>query len=133
MFNKKKRYLAIFLIKEQNSFTIVGKKLFNPNNPEISYSGKAYIIKTDKSTYSKGLTQFYFLIKDTKQQLLFSKHEKSDLIDTALVDSILSKKIIKQLTSDLGNTDYRSIIFYLIIGLTIGGLIGFIIGKGGFG
>jgi len=133
MFNKKKRYLAIFLIKEQESFTIIGKKLFNPNNSSVSYKGKAYIIQTDIHTYSKGLTHFYFIDMDTKQQLTFSKQPESNIIDTELVDSILSRKIIKQLTSDLGKIDYRMIFFYLIIGLTIGGLIGFIIGKGGFG
>ena len=64
-----------------------------------------------------------------KKQLLFVKN-KTNEIDSEIIDLIMSKKIIKQLTSELGGIDITSILLYLVVGLTIGGLIGYLIGSG---
>lgn len=129
MFNKRKKYLAVFLIKEQESYTIVGKKFFNPTINSIEFQSNTYLINTSTPTYTKGLKLFFFMDISSKNQLLFVK-TKGKKVDTEIVDLIMSKKIIKQLTSELGNTDFKTIILYLIIGLTIGGLIGYLIGGG---
>lgn len=130
MFNKKKRYLAVFLVKEQNSYNIDGKKFFNPSESTIEYKGNTYIINSANQTLSKGITLIFYISIDTKKQLLFYKTDKSNEIDTEIVDLVMSKKIIKQLTSELGGIDFKSIILYMIIGLTIGGMFGYIIGSG---
>jgi len=126
----KKRYIAVFLIKELDSYTIIGKKLFNPSNVSengISYKGNSYIIDTSERTFSKGLNQIYYIDKNTKDQLLFSEiKRKTSKVDTGIIDMIIRKKIIKQLTSELGNTDYKSLLMYIIIGGIVGGLIGWI-------
>jgi len=127
MFNKKKKYLAIFLIKEQNTFTIVGSKYFNPVMESMEYKNSTYIFNHSTPTYSKGLKLFFFLDKDSKKQLLFVKN-KNEVVDTEIIDLIMSKKIIKQLTSELGGVDFTTIILYLSIGLSIGGMLGYIIG-----
>ena len=128
---KKKRYLAVFLIKEQNTYSIIGKKVFNPLKPSLEYSGNTYIINSETPTFTKGLFLFFYIDTDEKKQLLFVKKNKNEKqVDTEIVDLIMSKKIIKQLTSDLGNTDFTTIILYLIIGGAIGGLLGYIIGGG---
>ncbi|GAH82198.1 unnamed protein product [marine sediment metagenome] len=59
MFNKKKKYIAIFLIKEQNSYTIVNKKFFNPTKNTIEFRNNTYIINTSTPTYTKGLKLLY--------------------------------------------------------------------------
>lgn len=127
MFNKKKRYIAIFLIKEQNTYSIIGKKLFNPTTTPIQFRSNSYIVNPSIPTYSKGLKLLFFIDIKTKKQLLFEKN-KGDNIDTEIVDLIMSKKIIKQLTSELGGIDYKMLIMYLVIGLVMGGMIGYIIG-----
>ena len=129
MFNKRKKYIAVFLMKEQNTYNIIGRKLFKPTSDSLNYKGNSYIFKVSTPTYSKGLKLFFFLDMESKKQLLFVKN-KSDDIDTEVIDLILSKKIIKQLTSELGGIDFKITIFYLIIGLAIGGMIGYIIGSG---
>lgn len=129
MFNKRKKYLAIFLIKEQNSYTIVGKKFFNPTLDSMEYKGSTYIFNTSTSTCSKGLNQLFFIDKNTKKLLLFEKNKNPNL-DTETIDLVMSKKIIKQLTSELGGIDFTSIILYVGVGLALGGMIGYIIGVG---
>ncbi len=131
MFNKRKnRYLAIFLLKKQNSYSIDGKKLFNPIDKSVEYKGNTYILNTSVETLSRGITLIFYLDIDSKKQLLFTKPSKDNIVDAEIIDLVMSKKIIKQLTSELGNTDYKNIIMFLIIGCTIGGLIGYLIGGG---
>ncbi len=132
MFNKRKRYVAIFLIKEQNSYTIIDKKFFNPIKDSIEYRSNTYIINTSTPTYTKGLKLLFFIDTDTKKQLLFVKRKDTN-IDTEIVDLIMSKKIIKQLTSELGGIDFKTILLYLGLGLLIGGLIGYLLGGGSIG
>lgn len=129
MFNKKKRYIAVFLIKEQNTYTIIDKKIFNPTLDSIEHKSNTYIINSGNPTFSKGLNLFFFIDRDSKKQLLFVKN-KSEGNDTEIIDLIMSKKIIKQLTSELGGIDFKTILLYLAIGLSLGGMIGYIIGSG---
>ncbi len=131
MFNKRKRYIAVFLIKEQNTYTIVNRKIFNPTLDSIEHKGNTYIINSGNPTYSKGLNLYFFIERDSKKQLLFVR-SKNKGNDTEIIDLIMSKKIIKQLTSELGGIDFKTILLYLVIGLALGGMIGYIIGTGGF-
>jgi len=128
----KKRYIAVLLIKEHNDYTIIGKKVFNPTNKSIKFRNNTYILNLGKRTFSKGLKQFYYVDitnKTKTKQLVFIKPNENTEVDTEVIDMIISKKIIKQLTSELGITDYKQIIFYVVIGLTIGGLIGYLVGR----
>ena len=128
MFDKRKKYLAVFLIKEGVSYSIEGKKLFNPMKNEVSFRKNLYSINTTTYTYSKGLTRFYFIDTDSKHLLLFVKKTKDIKTDSEILHKIVKGSLIKQLVSDLGNIDYKTIIFNLIIGLIIGGLIGYLVG-----
>ncbi len=129
MFNKRKKYIAVFLIREQNTYTIVSKKYFNPTKDSIEFRNNTYIISSANPTYTKGLRLLFFIDVSSKKQLLFVKN-KTNEIDSEIIDLIMSKKIIKQLTSELGGVDITSILLYLVVGLTIGGLIGYLIGSG---
>lgn len=127
MFNKKK-YLVVFLIKEGNSFSVEGKKLFSSLNNEISFRKKIYGINASTHTYSKGLTKYFFIDINTKHLLLFVKNKAEIKTDSEILHTIVKRSLVKQLVSDLGSIDYKTIIFNLVIGLIIGGLVGFLIG-----
>lgn len=128
--NKKKKYIAVFLIKDQNSYSIEKKKRFNPSNKEITFRNKTYIINPSISTFSKGLKKFFLIdINITSGHLLFRKGKES-VITPEIIDMIISKKIIHQLTSNLTDTAIKMNIMMIIIGAVIGGLIGWI--AGGF-
>ena len=128
MFNKRKKYLAVFLIKEGISYSIEGKKLFSPMKNEVSFRKNLYAINISTFTYSKGLTRFYFIDTESKHLLLFIKKTKEIKTDSEILHKIVKGSLIKQLVSELGNIDYKTIIFNLIIGLIIGGLIGYLVG-----
>lgn len=128
MFKKRKKYIAIFLLKEQNTYTVIKHKKFKPTITEIKVSkDKTKTINVSIPIYSKGLKLYYFIDID-KGQLFFDK--KKDIISNEILDLIISKSIIRQLTMNLSDTAFKMNLMYIFIGLIIGGLIGWI--AGGF-
>jgi len=123
----KKRYIAIFLMKVQNSFTIVVKKRFKPTVETLNYKKESYPIDISAYTFTNGITSFYCFDMKSKHQIFFEKSKKDD-IDTKTINKILEQKIISQLTSDLSNQNFKTTLMNIIIGLLVGGLIGYIIG-----
>ncbi len=125
---KKKKYIAVFMLKEQESYTILKKKKLNPLKNIVSFKGKSFVFKTNIATFSKGLKQFFlFDVNITSGHLLFIKNKKS-LITPNDIDDICVKKVVSQLTVDLTNTAFKVNIMMIIIGLALGGLIGWIAG-----
>ena len=128
----KKKYIIKFLIKEHGIYTVVKAKRFNPLDTKIDFRNKSYIIDINIPTYRKTLKQFYFIdIKKTENcQLIFYKNKNTSIITPEIMDLIVSKSIIKQLTSNLTDTAFKMNLMYVIFGAIIGGLIGWI--AGGF-
>ena len=128
----KKKYIIKFLIKEHGIYTVLKTKRFNPLNKEINFRDKTYIIDINIPTYRKTLKQFYFIdINKTENcQLIFYKNKNDSIITPEIMDLIVSKSIIKQLTSNLTDTAFKMNLMYIIFGAIIGGLIGWI--AGGF-
>lgn len=123
----KKKYKAIFLIKEQNSYTIVYQKTFNPTIETINFKKESFPIDISTYTFTKGLTSFYCFNIKNKNQIVF-QNSKNPSIDTKTINKMLEQNIIGQLTSDLTNSSFKTTIFNIIIGLLIGGLFGYIFG-----
>ena len=126
---KKKKYIAVFLLKDQESYTIVKKKKFKPSNSkEIRFKGKLYIIRNLIPSFSKGLKNYYCInIEVASGHLLFKKNKDSQ-ITPKLLDTIIKGKIVHQLTSNLTDTAMKMNIMMIAIGGIIGGLIGWIAG-----
>lgn len=131
---KKKKYIVIFLIKEQKVYTQIKKKRFNPSKTEIRFNkDKTYPINISNYTFSKGLKLYFFIDTSIADncQLSFVKNGKKSLITPEIIDLLISEKIIHQLTSNLTDTAIKMNLMMIIIGAIIGGLIGWI--AGGFG
>lgn len=127
----KKKYIIVLVQEQQGIFSILKKKKFNPISPEITYKKKAFTIDVNTPSYSKGLKFFYFV--DIKSgQLTYYSDINSDA-NPEIVDMILYKKIISQLTANMSGDAYKLNIITLVIGGAMGGLLGYIIGAGGFG
>ena len=128
----KKKYIIKFLIKEHGIYTVLKTKRFNPLNKEINFRDKTYIIDINIPTYRKTLKQFYFIdINKTENcQLIFHKNKNDSIITPEIMDLIVSKSIIKQLTSNLTDTAFKMNLMYIIFDAIIGGLIDWI--AGGF-
>ena len=123
----RKKYIAVFLLKEKESYSVSKIIRFNPLKPIIN--GKR--INTDNPTFSKRLKTFFYL--DNKgNQLSFNSNEVSNM-DTKIIDDILSKKVISELTKDMSGSNFRQKIYDIITGALIGGLTSFIIAGFVFG
>ena len=126
----KKRYIMVLVQEQQGIFSILKKKRFNPIKPQVSYKKNAYTVDVNTPSHSEGL-KFYYYVDIKQGQLTYYKDVNSDA-NSEIVDMILYKKIISQLTANLSADAYKLNIITLVIGAVMGGLLGYIIGTGGF-
>lgn len=150
--NKKKKYIAIFVLKEQGTFTRLGKKKFKPTDNYVRFNKRTFILDTSFATYSRGLKQFFFIdlingqtyleqdnqdvadAKLTKKQKREKEKEDAKLlklqnktIDPEITDMLISRKVIAQLTTNLNSNAIGINIMTLIVGVVMGGFIGYTI------
>ena len=128
---KKKKYIAIFMLKESSSYTIQKRKKFNPiDKQEISFRNKTYLYNKAIPTFSYGLKQYFlFDINIATGHLIFIENKKCKITPDD-IDDICLKHIVRDLTSNLTDTAFKMNLMMIFIGLIIGGLIGWI--AGGF-
>lgn len=129
----KKKYIVRFLVKENDIYTVIKSKRIKPTDKEISFRDKGYIINITNPTYSKVLKLFFFIDinKSDDCQLSFVKKKNTSKISPDDIDMVIGKHIIKQLTSNLTDTAFKTNLMYVLFGLALGGAIGWI--AGGFG
>jgi len=123
---KGKKYVAVFLIKEQQSYSVVFKIRFNPTNKILSYKKRSYPIKIDFPTYIIGLKLYYF-IEINRGQIIFDK-TKDPTMDPKLLDMLISQEIISQLTDNLSGNAFKMSLYNILIGVVMGALGGYIAG-----
>lgn len=123
----KTKYIAVFLIKEHETYEINKAIRFNPLDPIID----GITIDIDNPSFTKKLKSFFYIDND-KNQLSFEKGKPSN-IDTKIIDDILQKKIISELTKDMIATNFGKRIFDILTGALIGGLSTFIVAGFVFG
>ena len=143
----KKKYIAVFLIKENQTYNVIHTALFLPENPTVSYKNKAHLINIAFPTYVNGLKCYYLIEFEDLQLLITEKtndkkshlsnqktidNNDRSLMSLEVIDAILVKNIIRQLTADLTNVKLKRtalmLLAMLILGLGIGIPSGFIIG-----
>ena len=149
MRNKKKKYKIKFVIEEKGIYNVVGKKNLNPLNEWVRYKNKAYLIDVNNPTYTQGLNLFFLIDvkgksieltkRKKKEQKIEIKKKKKDVksevlttiiadYDPEAVDLVIFKKIVRHLSSNLNTNAFVMNIITIIIGIAIGGPIGWIIG-----
>ena len=125
MFNKKKKYIAVFLVKEQGTYSVLKLRRFKPNNKVLQFTkGNSHSLDISFPTYLKGLKLYYFI--DIKKGQLRFKDSK-DKVNPELLDMVLKQSIVRQLTATL-TSNLTGQILNIIIGLCIGLPIGIIAG-----
>lgn len=123
----KKRYYAVFTIKQIKSYNIVGLKKINPFSKSVSFKKHTFVIDIENPTYLKSNKIFYFFSLTSEKQLYFEKSDTSN-INTEVIDTIMSQNIVKQLTSNL-NTKWKIDLTMIAIGCIIGVLLGYLVGN----
>lgn len=124
--NKKKKYIALFVIKQEGTYSRVGKKRFNPKKDSIRFKGGRYLINSAYPTYIRGLKLYYFVDIEGEANICFAK-TKGTAISPQIVDMIISKKIVSQLTTNLSSGALKMNILTLCVGALLGGAFGYII------
>lgn len=124
----KKKYIAVFLIREQGSYNINSMRRIKPLTKTI----KGIPIDTSIQTYSKGLKLYFCIDLTSKKQITFDKDNKPN-INTKVIDDILAQKIISELTRDMSGSNFKNRLYDIITGGLIGGLTGFIVAGFVFG
>lgn len=124
----KKQYWAVLVVKEAGIYTVLKKKSFSPINSTIRFNEKlSYPITSNTPTYQKGM-DLYYLFEKNSGLMLLGEGSESDLMKPEIMDMIMGKSIIKQLTENLTDKmDYSMIVLIFSIGAIMGGLVGFII------
>lgn len=129
MFGKnKKRYIAIFLMKEGNSYSVSSKKRISKDTKIINYNKETPIpINMVNCSFTKGLYLYYYISITEKRQLFF-ENTKGLLVGHKALSMLINDEIVSQITSNLNKSNYKMSIINMIFSALFGGLIGFIIG-----
>jgi len=127
MLSKEKKYIAVFVLKEQGSYTIKKRKKFNPINKDLNYKNKTFTdINITIPTYTKGLKLFYYFDLE-HEQLFIGESDNLDPLTPEMRDLLFSKKIIAQFISGLIDVFKLKNLWNIILYILFGSLIGFII------
>jgi len=122
-----KKYFAVFTVNQNEVQNVIGLKRIKPTMEKVSFRNKTFLLQIEYPSYIKGKKIFYFFnLKDG--QLLFNKTSENSIINPEIIDSILSKSIINQLTSNL-NTKWKVELPMILCSAGFGGMLGFIIGS----
>lgn len=124
----KKKYYAIITVRENELQSFIGFKRIKPTQTSFSFKNKSFPIQIEFPTYIKGNKVFYFYNYLDETLLLFNDKTNRNIMNADIIDKILAKSIISQLTSNL-NQKWKIEIPYILLSLGFGGMIGYIIGS----
>ena len=135
--DKAKKYILVFLLKEQNTYTIRKKKRFDPTNNKIRYKKRLHIIDTNTPTFTRK-QKLFFCIDINKGQLFFKdtsiKKDKNNETKTTIeqdkefldltIGTILIEKLSSGLIEKVNVKNIFEKILYIGFGISIGIIIG---------
>ena len=128
----KKKYLVVFMTKENEIYNVLHIKKINPLTKSVKYDDRGYIIDTTNPTYTKTLKLFFLIDvnKELECQLFFNNttNTKKSKITPQDIDLVVGLSIVKQLTTNLSDTAFKMNLMYIIFGALFGGLLGWILG-----
>lgn len=127
-FRLKKKYYAIITVRENELQSVIGYKKIKPTDKSFSFKNKSFVIEIENPSYLKGNKVFYFYNFLDETLLLFNDKSNRNIMNADIIDKVLAKNIISQLTSNL-NQKWKIELPYLIFSAGFGGLLGFIIAN----
>jgi len=124
----RKKYYAIITVRENELQSVIGYKKIKPTDISFAFKGKSFPIQMEYPTYLKGNKVFYFFNFLDESLLLFNDNSNRDIMNADIIDKILAKSIITQLTSNL-NQKWKIDLPYMLLSAGFGGMVGFIIAN----
>lgn len=127
----KKQYIAVLVVKEQGKYTVVKTKKITSTTDTVQFKNKkALKVNIDDPIYMNGRKLFYFFNYNTGQLSLRESVEKAE--EPEVMDMIINKKIVEQLTSNLLGIDFKAQLIYIGIGALAGIGFGYMAGMSGW-
>ena len=114
----KKKYIGVFLVKQEGTFEIVGSKRFKIESESLNYKDGNYDLSNKTPTYRKGL-KFFYCFELTNDQVL-SLNERDNPIDPKIRKRIIKRHIINDLTSNLSGKALTINFIWLGLGAALG-------------
>jgi len=127
-FKISKKYFAIITVRENDLQNIIGFKRIKPTSKHFSFKGKSFPITIEFPTYIKGNKVYYFYNFLDEALLLFNDKSNKEIMNADIIDKILAKSIVNQLTANL-NQKWKVELPMLLFSAGFGGLLGFIIAS----
>lgn len=121
-----KRYFAIITIRENELQNVIGFKTIKPTDKTFSFRNKTFPIQIEFPTYIKGKKVYYFFNFNDESQLLFNDTSSKSEMNADVIDSIIAKQIVNQLTAGL-NQKWKVELPMLLFAGGFGGMLGFVI------
>lgn len=143
--SNKKKYVVVFVRKEQETYTFLKKKAISPTTRDVNYSKKKkHIIDLTYPTYIRKLVYYYFIDVDSNEMHTYEndkgKKQKyyggqlrymgSNLqYDAGILSLITDESALRQLTSTLHDKLFNgNTIILLLMGVVMGLFIGLFFG-----
>ncbi len=124
---KKKKYIAVFVIKEQGNYEIHFRKSFTPSTDKIKIGKGLYLINIEKPTYKIGLKAYFFIDLHTGVQISFRKILKAKY-SPKMLNMLLGEHVVEDLVSGMGKKPVTMNLILMLGCIALGGAFGYIIG-----
>ena len=124
--DNKDRRRILFVRLQSGILTVLKKKNIMGSTKMVSFLKNTFDIDTGKPAFRSKNT-FYYLVDIQKGQLWFESSEPP--ISPSIIHKVLKESTVSQLVSGLDTRGMMGSILYLIIGIAIGALGGYIIGN----
>jgi len=109
------KYFAIWIEFIGDNPTVIAKKRMYPTDDKVSHAGKSHVIDMSKPTYRLRNKFFYFVDYNNGQRRI---GKAMPLMDTGLLDDILTRNIARQLSISMHKTvKQEDWIIYLVFAL----------------
>lgn len=127
-FKINRKYFAIITVRENELQNVIGFKRIKATDKTFSFKGKTFPITAENPTYIKGNKVYYFYNFLDESLLLFNDKSNREIMNADIIDKIMAKNIVNQLTANL-NQKWKVELPMLLFSAGFGGLLGFIIAS----
>lgn len=124
---EKDKYIVILAKKINGKYSKIGQKKADPTKPTVAFKNNSYPVNYEQIIYRDGLKNYILIDIDNSQQL--KEGDMFSQVPTTLIDSILAKSIVHQLTSRLNPSNWTGSIILIIMTMLAGIFIGYFIGN----
>lgn len=123
------KYKVIFIQNQNNVLVVVGKKIYKEiKDNKITFKNKQFTLDKTNHSYLELSKFVYFKDFITNKDYIFKDiNDVKSKIDSESLDLLFSTKFLKAVVNPLKSEKVSIDWFSLILGIIVGGLIGFMI------